>query len=354
MDGFSHLIMVHPEAIVDNQTRLSFSVVVTQTPPAIVVLVSETGGRPDGLDALAARARIRYTDAAGLAEAVEGAEALFLWDFFSSAVQDVWRHCGDLRWIHVAAAGVDKLLFPELRDSDVVVTNARGIFDRPIAEFVLAAVLAHLKLLHEGQDLQREHVWRHRETEPLRGRRALVVGTGGIGREIARLLRAVDVAADGAGRTARAGDADFGAIIASTALVEHIDDYDIVVNATPLTDATRNLFDRKVFAAMKPSAYFINVGRGQSVVEDDLADALRAGELAGAALDVFRTEPLPPDSPLWDIPGLTISAHLSGDSAGWLDALAAQFVTLAELWLAGEPLPHPVDKRLGFVPGAGQ
>lgn len=323
------------------------------SPPVITVLVSDTGPRPTGLEVLGSRATLRYTDAAGLGDAVQGADALLLWDFFSSAVEGVWRQCDTLQWIHVAAAGVDKLLFPELRASDVVVTNARGTFDRPIAEFVLASVLAHLKLMREGQDLQREHVWRHRETLPLRGRSALVVGAGNIGREIGRLLRAVDVEVTGAGRSARTGDPDFGTVIASSDLAEEVGVFDVVINVTPLTDATRNLFDRKVFAAMKPSAYFVNVGRGASVVEADLLDALRAGELAGAALDVFETEPLPADSPLWDEPRLAISPHLSGDSAGWLDTLAGQFVDLAQLWLNGEPLPHPVDKQLGFVRSAG-
>lgn len=326
---------------------------VTTSPPIITVLLADATQRPAGLEVLESRIEFRYTDAAGLGDAVRGADALLLWDFFSSALEGVWRHCDRLQWVHVAAAGVDKLLFPELRDSDVVVTNARGTFDRPIAEFVLASVLAHLKLLWEGQDLQREHVWRHRETLPLRGRTALVVGAGNIGREIARLLRALDVEVTGAGRSARDGDPDFGTVIASSDLAAEVEPFDFVINVTPLTEATRDLFDRKVFAAMKPSAYFINVGRGASVVEDDLLDSLRAGELAGAALDVFRTEPLPPDSPLWDEPNLAISPHLSGDASGWLDTLAAQFVDLAQLWLAGKPLPHPVDKQLGFVRSTG-
>ncbi|MFC6707252.1 D-2-hydroxyacid dehydrogenase [Flexivirga alba] len=325
----------------------------TSSLPVIAVLVADPTQRPAGFDALESRATFRFTDAPGLGDAVHGADALLLWDFFSSALEGVWRQCDSLQWIHVAAAGVDKLLFPELRESDVVVTNARGTFDRPIAEFVLASVLAHLKLLREGQDLQREHVWRHRETLPLRGRSALVVGAGNIGREIARLLRAVDVEVTGAGRSARSGDVDFGTVVASSDLAAEVGAFDFVINVTPLTDATRNLFDRNIFAAMKPSAYFVNVGRGASVVEADLLEALRAGELAGAALDVFQTEPLPPDSPLWDEPTLAISPHLSGDSAGWLDTLAAQFVDLAQLWLDGKPLPHPVDKQLGFVRSAG-
>lgn len=324
----------------------------TTSLPVITVLLGDADERPPGLSALESRATFRYTDAAGLADAADGADALFLWDFFSTAVQDVWRRCDRLRWIHVAAAGVDKLLFPELVESDVVVTNARGIFDRPIAEFVLGALLAHVKLLREGYDLQRDHVWRHRETGPVQGRRALVVGTGSIGREIGRLLHAVGLQVTGAGRSARTGDPDFADVVSSAALAEHVGAFDFVINVTPLTDATRDLFDRTVFAAMRPSAYFVNVGRGQSVVEDDLLDALRAGELAGAALDVFRTEPLPADSPLWDEPALSISPHLSGDASGWLDALSQQFVDLATRWLAGDALPYPVDKRLGFVPSA--
>ena len=205
---------------------------------------------------------MRYADAEGLASAVEGAQALFLWDFFSTAVADVWAHCDRLEWIHVAAAGVDKLLFDGLRESGVTVTNARGVFDRPIAEFVLASVLAHAKLLHESRDLQRDRVWRHRETRTVVGARALIVGTGAIGRETARLLRAVGMEVRGAGRTARADDVDFGEVVASADLVSHVGWCDYLVNAAPLTEQTRGLVNADVFAAMRPSAHLINVGRG--------------------------------------------------------------------------------------------
>src|SRR6478609_8727857 len=159
--------------------------------PVIVVLCDQTSERPrfDGLDV-----EFRYCVADGLAEAVRGARALVLWDFFSSAVRDVWRDADALEWIHVTAAGVDTLLFDELRDSDVVVTNAHGVFDRPIAEYVLGAVIAHAKDSRNSFDLQRRHEWQHRETRSIAGARALVVGTGGIGRP------------PGAGRTADPGD----------------------------------------------------------------------------------------------------------------------------------------------------
>jgi phosphoglycerate dehydrogenase-like enzyme len=318
--------------------------------PVIAVLCETTDQRPLHLEPLAGRIELRFADAEGLASAVEGAQALFLWDFFSTAVADVWAHCDRLEWIHVAAAGVDTLMFDGLRESSVTVTNARGVFDRPIAEFVLASVLAHAKLLHESRDLQRDRKWRHRETRTVVGARALIIGTGAIGRETARLLRAVGLEVRGAGRTARTDDIDFGEVVASADLVDHVDWCDYLVNAAPLTEQTRGLVNAAVFAAMRPSAHLINVGRGATVVESDLAEALSDGALDGAALDVFEREPLPADSLLWGLPEVVVSAHMSGDVVGWRDVLARQFVANAERWLAGEPLENVVDTALGFVP----
>lgn len=318
--------------------------------PVVAVLCEPSDQRPPHLEPLAGRVELRYADAEGLASAVRGAQALFLWDFFSTAVAGVWPHCDRLEWIHIAAAGVDKLLFDGLRASGVTVTNAHGVFDRPIAEFVLASVLAHAKLLHESRDLQREKVWRHRETRTVVGARVLIVGTGAIGRETARLLRAVGLEVRGAGRTARTDDIDFGEVVASADLVGHVGWCDYLVNAAPLTEQTRELINADVFAAMRPSAHFINVGRGATVVESELAEALADDALDGASLDVFEREPLPADSPLWCLPGVLVSAHMSGDVIGWRDALAHQFVANAERWLAGEPLENVVDTALGYVP----
>lgn len=295
---------------------------------------------------------VRYTDAAGLADAVDGADALFLWDYFSTAVRDVWDRAGRLRWIHVAAAGVDTLLFDGLAASSVTVTNARGVFDRPVAEFVLMSILAHAKDARRSQELQRSREWQHRETAAVAGSSALIVGTGAIGLETARLLRAVGMEVRGAGRRARANDPDFGTVVASADLAEHVGWADYLVMIAALTDQTRGLIDAEVLRAMKPTSYLINVGRGPCVVEDDLLAALAAGQLSGAALDVFDSEPLPPGHPLWSAPGVTISPHLAGDAVGWLDALAHQFVDNAERFLDGRPLVNVVDKQLGFVAAA--
>ncbi len=321
--------------------------------PPVAVLCQLDEPLPD-LSQVADRLELRFTDAAGLGEAVSGAKALFLWDFFSSAVRDIWADAGSLEWIHVAAAGVDTLLFDELAESDVVVTNARGVFDRPIAEFVLASILAQLKQLHLSRDLQRERVWRHRETETLGTQRVLVVGTGAIGREIGRVLRSLGVQVRGAGRSARTDDPDFDEIVESERLGEHVGWADHVVVVAPLTDQTRGLVDTAVLGAMRPGAHLVNVGRGPIVDESALLQSLDSGHLAAASLDVFSTEPLPPDNPLWTHPSVVISPHMSGDFVGWRDTLARQFVDNAERWLERLPLVNVVDKRLGFVPPSSQ
>jgi phosphoglycerate dehydrogenase-like enzyme len=231
-----------------------------------------------------------------------------------------------------------------------VVTNARGVFDRPLAEYVLGAVIAYAKDSQTSFDLQRRHEWRHRETRSITGATALVVGTGGIGREIAKLLRAAGVVVRGAGRRAVADDPDFGEIVDSANLAAEVGWCDHLVLAAPLTPATRGLVDARVLAAMKPDAHLVNIARGPMVDEAALLEALRQHRIGGATLDVFDTEPLPPGHPLWDAPNVTVTAHMSADAVGWREALAEGFATNARRWLAGEPLLNVVDKKLGYVP----
>ncbi|NVN52787.1 D-3-phosphoglycerate dehydrogenase [Mycolicibacterium hippocampi] len=313
------------------------------------MLCAKADDRPPGLDDI--DVDLRFCAADGLADAVRGARGLLLWDYFSTAVRDVWSDAGDLEWIHITAAGVDTLLFDDLRNSDVVVTNARGVFDRPLAEYVLGAVLAHAKDSRTSFDLQRRHEWRHRETRSITGATALVVGTGGIGREIAKLLRAAGMVVRGAGRRPVADDPDFGEIVDSAELAAHAGWCDHLVLAAPLTPATRGMVDQAVLDAMKPDAHLINIARGPMVDQAALLTALTQGQIGGATLDVFDTEPLPAEHPLWDAPNTTITAHMSADVIGWRDELAAQFAANARRWLAGEPLHNVVDKKLGYVPG---
>jgi len=319
--------------------------------PRLVVLTDDAGTEPPYADRVRALADVTLTDAAGLADALPGAQLLLLWDFFSSALRDAWPAADSLEWIHVAAAGVDTLLFDELRASDVMVSNARGVFDQPIAEFVAASVLAHDKQLHLSERLQRDRTWRQRETTRTAGSRALVVGTGGIGRATARLLRALGMEVTGGGRTAREDDPDFGTVVATDALYDHLGDQDHVVLAAPLTDATRGLVGAAELAAMKPTAHLVNVGRGPLVDEDALLDSLLSGGIAAASLDVFAVEPLPDDHPFWELEQVHVSAHMSGDVVGWRDELASQFLDNLERWVTGAPPATLVDKQRGYVSG---
>ncbi|MCT7353693.1 D-2-hydroxyacid dehydrogenase [Streptomyces sp. 15-116A] len=313
------------------------------TTPTLLVLDADPLPR---LGRLTGRARIEHTDESTLAERLPHADVLLVWDFTSHAVRKAWPGDGPRpRWVHTASAGVDHLMCPELAASDTVVTNARGVFDGPIAEYVAALVLALAKDLPRTLELQRERTWRHRESRRLAGTRAVVVGSGPIGRAIARTLKALDVTTALVGRRPRTGihgPDDLDRLIARA---------DWVIAAAPLTERTRGMFDARRFDVMQPSAHFINIGRGPLVVEEALAEALRRRWIAGAALDVFETEPLGPESPLWEVPGLIVSPHMSGDTIGWRDELGAQFVELYERWAAGQPLVNVVDKQRGYVPG---
>ncbi len=314
----------------------------------LAVLCGDT--RPPDMRAIEAEAVVRYTDEAGLADALSGADAFFVYDFLSTAVPGAWHAADRLRWLHIASAGVDPVLFPGLQESDVVLTNSRGVFDGAIAEYVLGVVLAFAKDFVRSWDLQRRRQWKHRESERISGRRVLVVGTGPIGRSIARMLRAAGMSVAGVGRRPREGDPDFGDVYASSDLARHLPEADYVVAVAPLTEQTKGMFDAGAFAAMKPGARFVNVGRGELVITSDLVGALRDGSLGGAALDVFDTEPLPPESPLWTMENVLISPHMSGDFVGWRNTLVEVFADNFRRWRAGEPLRNVVDKQLGYVP----
>ncbi|MGA5033742.1 D-2-hydroxyacid dehydrogenase [Streptomyces cellulosae] len=313
------------------------------TRPTLLVLDAEPLPRLGGLTG---RVRIEHADESTLAERLPHADVLLVWDFTSHAVRRAWPGEGPRpRWVHTASAGVDHLLCPELAASDTVVTNARGVFDGPIAEYVAGLVLAFAKDLPRTLRLQRERTWLHRETRRVAGTRACVVGSGPIGRAVAGTLEALGVRTALVGRAARAGvhgPEDLDRLLARA---------DWVVAAAPLTEETRGMFDARRFGLMQPSAHFVNVGRGELVVEEALVRAVRDRWIAGAALDVFTAEPLAAGSPLWELEGVVVSPHMSGDTVGWRDELAAQFVELYELWEAGRPLVNVVDKRRGYVPG---
>ncbi|MEF3113218.1 D-2-hydroxyacid dehydrogenase [Streptomyces chrestomyceticus] len=308
---------------------------------------------PPKLDRLSGRARLVYADDTTFADRLPHADVVLAWDFTSDAVRDAWPGGGPRPvWVHTASAGVDRLMCPELAADTTLVTNARGVFEQPIAEYVAGLVIAMAKDFYGSWELQRQRRWRHRETLRVAGSRAVVVGSGPIGRAIGRTLLALGVRVDLVGRRERTEDPDFGRVHAGGTLDGLLGTADWVVCAAPLTEETRGMFDRAAFGRMRQRARFINVARGALVVEEDLVAALREWRIAAAALDVFEHEPLTSDSVLWDVPHLIVSPHMSGDTLGWRDALAEQFADNFDRWAAGEPLTNVVDKRLGYVPGS--
>jgi phosphoglycerate dehydrogenase-like enzyme len=317
--------------------------------PIVIHGVSTVGEVP-GIEAVLSDISVRCApNLKALRDALPGASVLLGWKFDATELHDAWDCADHLRWIQWPGAGVDAILCPFLVEGDIVLTNMHGVFDRAIAEYVLGLMLAFSKGLPETCYAQKERRWAYRLTERLEGGQVLVVGVGGIGRAIARMLGAVGCRVHGVGRSARSSDSDFAAIYASEDLDQVLADADYVVAAAPLTEKTRGLFGAKQFATMKQSARFINVGRGASVIETALVEALQKKQIAGAALDVFENEPLPPNSPLWDFENVIISPHMSGDYDGHHAAVVQVFLDNLSRFKSGEPLLNQVDKRLGFV-----
>lgn len=316
----------------------------------VVVMGSTPEGSPPGIDTIAETVDLAFVDSSPeLAEALAGTDVLFAWRPRSGLLEPVWDHAGDLRWIQSASAGVDGLLFPELVRSQVVVTNARGVFDDAMAEYVLGLLLVFAKGFGGVLERQRGHRWESRDSEMLSGRRVLVVGAGSIGRAIGRVCRSMGMAVRGVGRRARE-DEPFERVHGVEDLAEACGWADVVVAVLPGTDETRHLFDDRIFSAMQPWARFVNVGRGSVVDETALVRAVTEGRIAGAALDVFEQEPLPVDSPLWDLPNVIVSPHMSADFAGFREALVELFVRNLQRYLTGRPLLNVVDKERGYAP----
>lgn len=317
----------------------------------ILILGATETAPPEGL--LPAPQGARFTFAAGppLEEALAQADAIFVWHGRGQDIEAAWAAAGRVGWIHGASAGVDKLLSPAIVASDVVVTNSRGIFDGPLAEYALALVLHFAADLGPTLAAQRERRWAPRQYRRLAGRTLVVVGAGPIGRAVGRLAQAFGMRVRLVGRRARP-DPAWGRIEAVADLPALLPGAAFVVLVAPSTPETQGLFGAAQFAALDPGAVLVNIGRGALVDEGALLEALRSGRLGGAALDVFAEEPLPPGHPLWSEPGVIVSPHMAGDFAGFEAALVARFREELDAWLAGRPLQNVVDKHAGYVRSA--
>lgn len=238
-----------------------------------------------------------------------------LWDFPSLLPEGVTftDAAPNVKWVQTTSSGVGQAVARMgLTESDLLVTTASGVHAEPLAEFVFLTFLMHVKQLAMLQERQRAHQWERFCSDSLSGKTLAIVGPGRIGQQVAKVARAFNMRVIGLGRTAgpeRAAELGFDALYTRDQLHEMLGKADAVVLCMPHTPETENMIDRAAFEAMKDGVLFVNIARGSVVDEDALIDALRSGKIAFAGLDVFRVEPLPADSPIWDMPNVLVNSH---------------------------------------------
>jgi glyoxylate/hydroxypyruvate reductase len=269
-------------------------------------------------------------------------EAIYAWKLPPALFGKAKR----LRWLQVMGAGVDWALeVPDLRRR-VIVTRAPGVFGTWMSEYVLGWCTWVTQKTETYRAMQRERRWDDRVLpERLRGRTLTLIGIGDIGGEIARVARAVGMHVVGVSRTGRRVP-HVDRVHRPNNLRRALSAGDFVVLVLPLTRVTRGLIDTAALAAMRPGAWLINIGRGPLVDEAALLEALRSRRIAGAILDVFATEPLPADHPLWGMDNAVITPHIAGPTTP--EELAPVFNDNLARYLAGHPLHHVVDRKKGY------
>ncbi|HET7270232.1 MAG TPA: D-2-hydroxyacid dehydrogenase [Rubrobacter sp.] len=278
-------------------------------------------------------------------------EAEVLYDFPRGHVNDLVHVAPKLRWVQGSMAGAGEVAQKAgLGETDVVVTTASGIYSGPLAEFVLMAMLQHAKDLDRLRLDKAEKIWRQGTTGTLESKTLCVVGTGSIGRAIAERARPFGMRIVGVKRTVREDDEAWryaDELYATAELGTALGEADYVAVTLPGTPETKRLLDAEAIAAIKPGAYFANVGRGSVVDEAALVEALESGHLSGAALDVFEVEPLPEESPLWDLDNVVVSSHSTDVVPDLINSAQTDlFCENLRRYLAGEGLLNVLDKRL--------
>jgi phosphoglycerate dehydrogenase-like enzyme len=277
-------------------------------------------------------------------------EAEVLFDFGPLELAPTLASRPRLRWIQATSAGVGQLARRVgLTSSDVAITTASGVHARPLAEFALLAMLMVGKdVLRLGRE-QREHRWERFAGEEVAGKTVCVVGLGKIGREVARLARALDARTIGTVRELgdrRPEDLDVERVVTTEELDELLPETDVLVLAVPHTPLTHRLIDARRLALLEPGALVVNVARGDIVDEAALIDSLRSGHVRAAVLDVFEREPLPADSPLWDLPNVFVSPHSASTVAAENGRIVDLFRENIRRYLDGRPLVNLLDKEL--------
>lgn len=256
----------------------------------------------------------------------------------------------NLKWVHSFSAGMDRILTPEVKISDIIVSNSSGIHATPIAEHIIGFMLIFTRKFFDTFRNQQKKVWeRNDQLTELRDKNVLILGLGQIGTEAARLANCFGAYIFAIDNSTTKEKPEF---VEDLKTPEHLDDMlakaDFVVLALPYTKENHHFFDMEKMKKMKPSAVVINIGRGGVIHEQELIEALNKNIIAGAGLDVTEEEPLPETSSLWDMESVVITPHHSGLSERYMDRAVEQFSRNLRAYLAGERLPNLVDKELGY------
>jgi phosphoglycerate dehydrogenase-like enzyme len=284
-------------------------------------------------------------------QAAAQATVLFNWSGSNELFRKVFAMCPNLVWVHSRAAGLDKMFFPELRESSVPLTNGSGVFSASLGEFTLAAILYFAKDFRRMLRNQMAGTWEAFDVLPVAGQTVGIIGYGDIGRAIAARVRPLGMSVLAMRRDIsplRGADELVEQLYGPAQRIEMISRCDYVVIAAPLTAQTRGMIGEQELAAMKPTAVVINVGRGPVIDEKALVNALSSGRIKGAALDVFDQEPLPAGHPFYALENVLLSPHCADHTPDWLDQAMLFFIAQFETFQKDHPLRNVVDKNLGY------
>ena len=290
-----------------------------------------------------------HADAAGADLDLARARVFFRGGTPTSVLEHVLARAPRVEWIHSFSAGVERVATPAVRERRLLVTNARGVFSRPIAEYVVMMLLAVARRLPQLLELQRERTWQPLRARELSGMTVGIIGFGSIGLELSRLLEPFGTRVVAVRRHPdRGAEGTNAEIHGADALDEVLRTADAIVLTAPLTGETEDLIGARELSVMRPGAWLYNIARGRLIDERALRAALAAGTIGGAVLDVFRDEPLPPDSPLYDTPNLIITPHTSWASDQVVRRSFELFVGNLRRFVAGQPLDNLVDLDAGY------
>lgn len=286
-----------------------------------------------------------YDSVAAAVPHVSDADALAVWGF--TDIRPLLEAAPHIKWVHSLSDGVEKLLCPPLLENPIALTNSRGIHDKPVAEHIMALLLAWTRKIPDAVRSQDKHEWKRLKAGSVYGKTTVIAGFGGIGRAAAERAKSFGIKII-AVKKHRSDELFADQVYTTAELDQVLPKADYIICALPATEETAAYFKKEHFAMMKPSSLFINIARGSIIDENGLIESLKTGHPGGAALDVFMQEPLPPDHPLWTAPNVLITPHMASMVPDFWDKLLHLLTENFAAFSRGDSLINQVDKTKGY------